>query len=406
MQIMITGNENLLQLSEISDELIPFFEKHGLGNFFNPENLNKIGRFTRLNSLLKSKNMDGSQFINSLNQIVNSYSTDSVSELKDIQHNLHFAAMLPCGLRNPFKEYVENYILNNPEKFTALNYLIEGNVNHELSYYPLLDSIKDENELPDIIMASDVNNFFHRPFIDRFIKSGIFETYKPYEPNEYLEKTGYSDPKGNYTMFTSNMLIMVVDKNKLGNRTLPKTWDDILSPAFKNDIIMRGEDDFFCNAVLLPFYKDHGMDVMKTLARNIKSGMHPANMVKLAGKKSDEGATVYIMPYFFAKRITSPHTEIIWPEDGAIVSPVFLLVKKDKVTQHKELLDFMFSKKTGKLLVERYFPSIHPEVNHGIFKPEAKWLGWDFLSRYDIGDLKAKMRDEFMKVWNTKTTTV
>ena len=33
---------------------------------------------------------------------------------------------------------------------------MEGNVNHELSYYPLLDNITDENELPDVIMASDV----------------------------------------------------------------------------------------------------------------------------------------------------------------------------------------------------------------------------------------------------------
>ena len=65
---MITGNENLLQITQIDSSLTSIFEKHGLGSYFKPENLEKIGRFTRLNSLLKSKNIQADQFIQNLNQ--------------------------------------------------------------------------------------------------------------------------------------------------------------------------------------------------------------------------------------------------------------------------------------------------------------------------------------------------
>ncbi len=395
---MITGNENLLQIAELNKEFISVFEQHGLGNYFKEENLNKTGRFIRLSTLLSSNNINTEYFIEKLNQ--------SLTEKKEIEKNenetLHFSAMLPCGLRNPFKELTESYIEENKDLFKDLNYMMEGNVNHELSYYPLLDNITDENELPDVIMASDVNNFFHRPFIHRFIENDVFEAVEPYVPNKYLQKAGYADPKKNYTMYTANMLVMVVDKKKLGDREIPQKWSDILNPSFENSIIMRGEDDFFCNAVMLPFYKDHGFDAIKILAQNIKSGMHPAEMVKLAGKDDEKGAAIYIMPYFFAKRIKSADSEIIWPEDGAIASPVFLLVKKNKKEQHKELINYLFSKELAELLKQRYFPAIHPEIDHKDFPETVKWLGWDFLNDHYIGKLKEDIQDVFMEVWNKK----
>lgn len=395
---MITGNENLLQIAEMNSEFIAVFEKHGIGNYFKPENLKKIGRFTRLNTLLCSNHLDAELFIESLNDIHNQASETIVQDISN-QENLHFAAMLPCGLRNPFKEYVESFLNDNSHELSHLNFLIEGNVNHELSYYPLLDQIKDANELPDIIMASDVNNFFHRPFVERFIKTGVFETFQPYPLNNYMEKTHYADPDKHFTMYTANMLIMAVDKGKLGNRDMPEKWDDLLDSSFENDIIMRGEDNFFCNAVMLPFFKDKGMDAIRILAHNIKKGLHPAEMVKLVGKNDTEGAAVYIMPWFFSKRIKNPNVQIVWPEDGAIASPVFLLVKKNKIEQYKELLHFLFRKETGDMLKGRFFPSTHPNVVNDDFADSVKWLGWDFLTKHDIGKLKEDIQTEFMKIW-------
>ncbi len=397
---MIRGDENLLQIREQSENLLPLFEKQGLGSYFKEENLQKIGRFTRLNTLLQAKKIDAQSFIARLNEVL--ASEESVVKSMQQQEDLHFAAMLPCGLRNPFKEFAESYFNQEQGLFQQLNYLIEGNVNHELSYYPLLDTISDERELPDVIMASDVNNFFHKPFWERFVDTGVFETYTPYTPHAYLEKAGYADPDRHFTMYTANLLVMVVDKERLGDRPMPTCWDDLLSPHWQNDIIMRGEDNFFCNAVMLPFYKDKGMEAIPVLAENIKSGLHPAEMVKLAGSGKAEGAAVYIMPYFFSKRIKHPSVEVVWPTDGAIVSPVFLLAKKSKLAENKALLDFLLSKETAEMMYGRHFPVIHPEVNHEHLPQAVKWLGWDFLKGHDIGQLKEDIRTAFMKVWELK----
>lgn len=398
---MITGNESLLRIAESGSELIPIFQKYGLGSFFEPSNLEKTGRYIKLASLLQARNIESAAFIDRLNHALVAPFHDA-PDIQTPHEQLHFTAMLPCGLRNPFKEYFESVVTENPDKYPELNFLIEGNVNHELSYYPLLDSVTESKELPDIMLASDVNNFFHRPFVDRFIRKGLFCSYMPYTPNSYLEKAGFSDPNENYTMYTANLLVMAVDKSRLGNRDMPQNWTDLLNRDFKNDIIIRGEDDFFCNAVMLPYYKDHGIEAIRSLAGNIKGGMHPSEMVKLAGSGKPEGSTVYILPYFFAKRIHHKNVEIVWPSDGAIVSPVFMLIKREGLEKHRNLLDFLMSQETGEMLTGRHFPSIHPQVLAHSFPDNVKWLGWDFINEHDIGAVKNAMQKAFMEVWNTK----
>ena len=397
---MITGEENIQFIADHFPIVVPEFEKIGLGHYFNKENLIKIGRFTRLKTLLKSSGIDTARFILLLNGLIDGYTnTPGTGNAKD--QRLHFMAMLPCGLRNPFKDFLEAHLQDNMERYGQLNYLTEGNVNHELSYYPLLDNIESPDELPDVIIASDVNNFFHKPFVSRFIETNIFQAYIPYPVNPYLKKADFPDPSGHYTMLTANMLVMAVDETRLGKNRMPERWEDLLSPAFENEIIMRGEDDFFCNAVMLPFYKDHGFEAIRILSRQIRCGKHPAEMVKLADSGNEGAATIYILPYFFAQRIKNKNTKIVWPEDGAIASPVFLLAKSDTMEKHQPLLDFLLSKETGEMLVMRSFPSVNPEVKN-LLPKQIKWLGWDFLTTNDIGKIKQNIQEVFMNGWKQK----
>jgi ABC-type Fe3+ transport system substrate-binding protein len=311
-------------------------------------------------------------------------------------------ALMPCGLRNPFKDHVESFMDAHSEWFSGLNYLVEGNVNHETRYYPEIDRLKSVDELPDVVVAADVNSFFHRRFMDQF--SSHFTTFLPYPPHPYLGDAGFCDPDQHFSAFTANLLVMAVDKTKLGNRPIPTCWADLLRPDFADDIILRGEDDFFCNAVLLPYYKEYGMDAIRLLARNIKSGRHPAEMVKMAGSDREGAAAVYVLPYFFAAKIRSAQVEVVWPSDGAILSPVFLLVKKNTIEKHRKMLDFIFSKETAEVLVRNLAPSLHPEVSNELFPGPAKWLDWDFLKNNDIGTLKDEIQKTFMPIWKSKSS--
>jgi ABC-type Fe3+ transport system substrate-binding protein len=93
----------------------------------------------------------------------------------------------------------------------------------------------------------------------------------------------------------------------------------------------------------------------------------------------------------------NPNVEIVWPEDGAIISPVFMLEQTDAPEGTKELADFFMSKETGTILAQRgLFPSLNPDVENPL-PDNAKWLwlGWDFIKENDLGVLIPKLLDIF-----------
>jgi ABC-type Fe3+ transport system substrate-binding protein len=104
------------------------------------------------------------------------------------------------------------------------------------------------------------------------------------------------------------------------------------------------------------------------------------------------------MPYFFTKMAKRfPHMEFIWPEEGAIVSPIFMLTKKEKIEQMQPLIDLMASKKMGKIFAKQgLFPSVLPEVDNELPKnAQFMWPGWHFLRENNPGKLLTDLEAEF-----------
>ena len=76
-------------------------------------------------------------------------------------------------------------------------------------------------------------------------------------------------------------------------------------------------------------------------------------MVKSERKKADRPA-VTIMPYFFTKMTKGGGPmEAVWPKDGAIISPIFMLSKTAKEEKLKPLVDFFASVEVGEILAHR-----------------------------------------------------
>ena len=87
----------------------------------------------------------------------------------------------------------------------------------------------------------------------------------------------------------------------------------------------------------------------------------------------------------------------VWPEDGAIIAPIFMLVKTMNAEITKPFADFFLSEKTGNVFAKSgFFPSTNPAVDNNL--PADKkfiWIGWDFLRTHDIGFLLSKLRKDF-----------
>ncbi|MDK2956250.1 MAG: hypothetical protein PWQ57_1746 [Desulfovibrionales bacterium] len=401
----INENMSIYEILTTYPYLIGLFKENGLDKFEKPEILEKLGPLLKLKTPLSMMGVNKEMFVDLLNRSVDEHEKGgdfTLSKNPERQKDLTMLALLPCGLKMPFSRAFEAFAAEyNKTHSNALKYLLEGNVNHELSYYQYIDSIESFEELPDIIISSDINSFYHQSFRQRFLEKKGFAG-PPFEKlHADFEKIDFEDPDRQFSMLSANLLTLVSIDDLLEGKPAIESWEDILKPEFQNSVVMRGQAEFFCNGVLLPFYALFGMDGVMDLARSVRTGVHPSEMVKMVDSGKSDVAPLYIMPYFFARKIKSKERiSIRIPKEGAMVSPVQMLVKKSAQDRLGEITDFLCSVEFGQLCADAYFPSVHPEVRNATSHIERLyWLGWDFLKRNDIGKLKKDMEEVFMKAF-------
>jgi hypothetical protein len=317
-------------------------------------------------------------------------------ESRERQGELTLLALMPCGLKVPFSRTVTAFLEGLKAGLDwEIRYAVEGNVNQELSYYSYVNGLEKVEELPDIIVSSDFNVFFGRSFHRRFVAGGALCGYGRFRPGRNFTEAGIPDPEGEYAILAVNPLVMVVNCDELGNRPLPVCWADLLDPMWERSLTLRGNDDFFCHAVLLPTYKHHGAAGLRQLAGNVLAGRHPAQMVK----QIDAGApgAVYVMPEFFAHRIRNQERiRIVWPADGALASPVTLQVKSSRVDELRPVLDFLTGPELARVLAGARFPVPHREIKADIQEKPLQWLGWDYLRGHDLLELNTEIDRIFL----------
>ena len=76
----------------------------------------------------------------------------------------------------------------------------------------------------------------------------------------------------------------------------------------------------------------------------------------------------------------------VWPQDGAIVSPIFMLAKQQRAGELQPVVDFFASQAVGETLAHAgQFPSLHPDVDNKL-APETPlmWLGWEAIMAKDL----------------------
>src|SRR3712207_419353 len=117
---------------------------------------------------------------------------------------------------------------------------------------------------------------------------------------------------------------------------MPESWLDILSKEVENSISLpiAGFDLF--NSILVHIYKLYGQEGVTKLGKSLLSNLHPAQMIDA------KEPAITIMPFFFSKMIKeNGPMQVVWPKEGAIISPIFMLTKKNKQEALKPIVDFM-----------------------------------------------------------------
>ncbi|ULO05983.1 ABC transporter substrate-binding protein [Paenibacillus sp. 19GGS1-52] len=311
----------------------------------------------------------------------------------------HLLAMLPCPLKVPLEE---TFLLRQssgewkglyPEELQ-----FEGNAN-QTDFYKQVDSFTSVDELPDIVITPGISSFFHDHFRSEFLDQDVFANAAEYEPNERFASIGLKDPTGRTTLLCVNPLVMVVDIKKLGDLPEPRSWSDLLNPVYHQQVTMRGHNgDSFCETVLLTLANLLGSEGLVHLGRAVRQGLHPGQMAKLAGTDNEKGTAIYIMPYFYAKMIQKQdRVHVVWPLEGAVASPVFMLMKHNVSSEVRQLASFFTGPETAEMYEKAFFPSPHPDVASQIPDGKLLWMGWDTVWSGKIQQLTEAVNHSFMQ---------
>lgn len=398
---------NTLENMYISDILINYpetysiFNENGFENFTYEELTDVIGPFLRLKTALKTRKINNELFIKLLQEKVDE--GDNITQVDSVEaDNLNLLALLPCPLKVPLEEAFNKFLKKSGIKEKhKLKYLIESNANNQLSYNKYVSQFESIDDIPDIVISSGVNCFYSKSFVKKFIDKDLFVDVAAadYISNKSLEGVGIKDPGGNYTIFSMNILVMVADLTKIGELPLPETWGDLLVPEYNKKVVIRGQKNNFCETTLLAVYKEYGYEGIKNLGRSVMAGWHPAQMVKMAGTGREDAPAISVMPYFYTRTIKNKDkVKVIWPKDGAIISPVTMLVKKSKYNQLKEIAEFFTGTEAGRICAGAYFPALNPEVDNKIPEDAAfNWIGWDFIKSKDMSALVDDLNRIFLE---------
>ena len=259
------------------------------------------------------------------------------------------------------------------------------------------DELKNSEKVPDLFISAGFDLFFDKNLLGKYKSENLFEDITGIQKyNDDFSDYNLEDPSGQYSMLGIVPAVFLVNKDELKGRKIPESWEELISGEFENNVSLPISDFDLFNALLLNMYKIYGEGGIRKLARIFQKNMHPSEMVKSHMKR--ERPAITIMPYFFTWMVRegSP-MELVWPNDGAIISPIFMLSRKDTKAKTKPIVDFFASKQTGEILSHKgKMPSVNPEVDNMI-RAENKymWLGWDFIKENDISSLIKKCEGIF-----------
>lgn len=397
----IDENMSVLEICKKYPESIDFFELKGFKNL-KDENILKIMGDLTLKSVLLTKKIDIKIFVEFLNEYIDNSRKNvdiTMIEKEITSQEISVMGLLPCPIRIPLLEGFNKFLEENSEL----------KVKYELKAASAgLDWLKEDviranhpEKLADIFISAGFDLFFEDKLMGKFKKEHIFKDItgiERYNRDFQNDEISLKDPDGDYSMLGVVPAIFLVNRDMLGDREVPRSWKDILKPEFKKSVSLPISDFDLFNSILVNINKNYGEDGVEKLGKALLQNLHPAQMVK-SDKLKENTPTVTIMPYFFTKMIKEDGPMIpIWPEDGAIISPIFMLTKKEKEEKIKKIVNYLAGEEVGKIFSHQgLFPTVNPNVDNRLENKKFMWCGWDYIHNNNIGEILEKCKSIFFK---------
>jgi len=295
---------------------------------------------------------------------------------------------LPCPLKAPMGIALENLRESLPPSAPWPRIFMDSCGKHTLN--DLASELTRPEEVPDMVVSAGLNGFLSKSFRDRFAGGDLLARL-PQDMNSALAATGLADPRGVCRIYAVNPLVMVAVPSRLGKLPVPRSFDDLLDPAYAGKIGLCGPPETAGDSTLLLHIRlRHGLDALAALGRSMVCDTHPAQVFRPA--PGTDAPPIAVMPAFFANAAPRQgDVEIIWPDDGALVSPLFVMVKATAKKAVAPLLDLFLGREAAAICAGAALPPTLPATGGGM--PAGKrlrFIGWDVLESHDLGPLIAE----------------
>ncbi|WP_300155766.1 ABC transporter substrate-binding protein [Solidesulfovibrio sp.] len=304
---------------------------------------------------------------------------------------------LPCPLKAPMGIALENLKERLGPDFPWPRIFMDSCGKHTLN--DLAAGLTTAREVPDLIVSAGLNGFLSKSFRDRFADGGLLARL-PQEMHPALARAGLADPRGVCRIYGVNPLVIAVVVSRLGGLPVPRSFDDLLDPAYAGRIGLCGPPETAGDStLLLDIRLRHGPGAVAALGRAMVCDTHPSQIFRPA--PGTNPPPIGVMPSFFAT--AAPRRDdvrLVWPEEGGLVSPLFVMVKEKALPTLGPLVEFFTGPETAAISAGALIPPTCPDAPSGLPQgAKVGFIGWDVLEANDLGALIAEAGATFAEAY-------
>ncbi|MDQ8205096.1 ABC transporter substrate-binding protein [Pelagicoccus sp. SDUM812003] len=325
-----------------------------------------------------------------------------------LPRKLDYLGYAPCPIRKEMQRRMHAYFRAHEAEFGQVDWFSPDGCFHGGSDNDPYDETwktGSEEEMPGVMSDGGSSDFFTTIGRQRWIDSEIYGPIeKPsFELRPEIVEAGIDDPLGAMNLYATFPTVLLVDREKLGDKPAPKRWQDLADPIYRGDITLAGHDDSkLSDNMLFNTWIRFGNEGLEALARNAKQFWSPAQMVKAAGARHPDGTSIYCLNYFFAKgRRRSEKVEILWPEEGAFFQPLMVMGKRGRRPVSQLPIDYLYSEDWAQYLDSVGFPAVRSYPGQKPLPGKLSWTGWDFLRNNDLEALRDELNAVFKEARQT-----
>jgi hypothetical protein len=320
--------------------------------------------------------------------------------------------LVPCPVRVPMTNVLDSFA----EQFSAdtgvtVDYNLQAAYTGTEWMEENIPAAPSPEDVPEIFLSAGFRLFFTDPRFIALRNSDAFADLTGWDRhNRFGTANALEDPEHHFSVIGVVPAVFMVNRELLGDRPVPRSWAEILTPAYENALALPIADFDLFDALLLGVHRNFGDAGITRLARNMHQQMHPAQMVAGAQRGSGNpeagGPVITVMPFFFTRTIPE-HSPLIpvWPSDGALAAPILLISRRDRpeiIPLVREISGLAMSRVLSRLGL---FPGTHPDNDD--FDAEEhplQWPGWDLLLSPELPQLLEGITAQFHRVLEEQHT--